>query len=497
MESSNKKSYLQEKFKKYRIEIRHILVIFVILVTFQIMLSLIQKASINNFLDDTRFWYQRDSAEEVANLTATSLELIIENIDFSSRMDRDRERKIIESFNIILNQQILQQNVEKVMAVFQKDSLLYFIDDGEDLLNYLSKNVFPPGMETDRHQQVRNIYLNNLETIKKLEVIHSQLDSSNTFNIFVPLIPRGEYAGTLFMRIHPDFSTITETLTSGYNEAAMINTSLIILGLLTMFYISSYTVKERDKAQELLMEEHEEHLKEQIEHEKEMIFTKRIYHSHHKAEKIIGFMREDLRNLVKENIDEIKFRLLKYSNFVSRVIYDMKWYEPQVSTFRGPFFNTNINTTLEFLIDHVFKRVAASRDSFNFILELDEKLPNVHLNEYVVWEIFEPIIQNSFDHRGDRKITVTIKTEFDQQARKGVVYIRDNGNGIREDLLIENEDGIKALFLENISTRKSSNRNTGYGCFIAYNLAKNRCGWDLDAYKNENGGATFKFMINF
>ena len=37
-------------------------------------------------------------------------------------------------------------------------------------------------------------------------------------------------------------------------------------------------------------------LTKQITYEKELIFTKRIYHTHHKAEKIMGFIKEDLRH---------------------------------------------------------------------------------------------------------------------------------------------------------------------------------------------------------
>ena len=37
--------------------------------------------------------------------------------------------------------------------------------------------------------------------------------------------------------------------------------------------------------------------KKQINYEKELLFTKRIYHTHHKAEKVMGFIKEDLRIL--------------------------------------------------------------------------------------------------------------------------------------------------------------------------------------------------------
>ena len=107
---------------------------------------------------------------------------------------------------------------------------------------------------------------------------------------------RGEYIGAVYMKNTPDFSFISNQVISNYDETSVIYLSLILLGLLAMYFISSYTVKERDDTQKMLFDEHETNLKKQINYEKELIFTKRIYHTHHKAEKIMGFIKEDLAN---------------------------------------------------------------------------------------------------------------------------------------------------------------------------------------------------------
>ena len=41
----------------------------------------------------------------------------------------------------------------------------------------------------------------------------------------------------------------------------------------------------------------------------------------------MGFIKEDIVQLTSNSMEEMKYRILKYSHFVSRVIYDMKWYE--------------------------------------------------------------------------------------------------------------------------------------------------------------------------
>jgi hypothetical protein len=37
--------------------------------------------------------------------------------------------------------------------------------------------------------------------------------------------------------------------------------------------------------------------------------------------------------------------------------------------------------------------------------------------------------------------------------------------------------------------------HSGYGCFIAYDLAKNRCGWDIEAENLPGGGCCTTITI--
>jgi hypothetical protein len=73
---------LINKLKKYRFEFRQVTVLLIALIFFQLLLSVIQKSSLHNFLNKTQKWYQQDSAERIANLTTTSLELLLENINY-------------------------------------------------------------------------------------------------------------------------------------------------------------------------------------------------------------------------------------------------------------------------------------------------------------------------------------------------------------------------------------------------------------------------------
>jgi signal transduction histidine kinase len=127
-------------------------------------------------------------------------------------------------------------------------------------------------------------------------------------------------------------------------------------------------------------------------------------------------------------------------------------------------------------------------------MELDKNLPAIPINEFVVWEVIEPLIQNSIDHAQLPDVEITIRTVFDIQRRSCLVEISDNGRGIRSDLLQANERGIKKLFLENTSTKENSG-NSGYGCYLAYEISKQRCGWDIDAENLPEGGCRFTITI--
>ena len=489
---------ISENIRQYRFELRHLTVLFVVLIFFQIAISFVHKISLQKILLRTQEWYQQDSAERLANLTATSLELLLEAKSKNEKLQQHEINKIIGDLNIILSQQYLHQNVQEICLLVNIDSAIVAIDDGAVLFAYIFRDFKDIPKSQIDHDKAIEMYRAMQREFRSHERIYTINADMQTFHIFVPFVPRGEFAGAVYMRNKPDFSVITNEMISTYDETAITYTALIFFGLLAMFYISTYTLKERNKAQQLLFEEQKKHLAEQISIQNELLFTKRIYHTHHKAEKIMGFIKEDLRTLRMENIDAIKMRINKYANFIARVIYDMKWYEPPVQTIRSQIFHTNLNVVLEFLVEFVFKRISSANDMVTFVLDLEPNLPAVHINEFVVWEVFEPIIQNSIDHSGSNAVTITLKTEFDVHLQHIKVIIKDNGKGIEQWLLEKDSDGVKRIFHEHTSTKKTDiHQHSGYGCYIAYEIAKLRCGWLLDVENNSDAGCTFTFTIPF
>ncbi len=484
---------LIKRIKNYHFEIRHLIVFFIILASFQTILSYVNSTSTSNVLSRTMELYRKDSAENLADLTATSLEMLLEH-ELSVENTPASRKASIREFNIILSQQMLQQNVSRICILIPSGERFYAIDDGEQLYSYFFDKKLPRKTGDAGHLEAIHYYSNIRTAFARDEEIRSFVDDSHTFHVLVPFVPMGEFAGAVYMKISPDFSNIASVIRSGYSETGAIFSALILVSLLVMFYMSSYMLNERDQAQLQLFEERKTQIKREIEHEKEALFARRIYHAHHKAEKVMGFIKGDIRSLTAHNLDGVKNKIIKYANFVSRVIYDMKTYDPPVTTIRNPLFRTDINELIGFLVKNIFGRVYRSGHSPEFRLELDESLPQVSINEYVIWEILEPLIQNSIDHNPDRQVIVCIRTQYFADSGESRITIGDNGDGIPNELLEWDERGIRRIFLEHTST-KSNPENSGYGCYLAYEISKNRCGWRMDAQNRPEGGAQFIITI--
>jgi hypothetical protein len=485
---------LLRRLQDYRFEVRHFIILFIILAAFQFLLSYLYNISSKNLIDQTMDLYRRDSAIRVANLATTSLELLLEQSLLNPAQSDESRGNTIQAFDLILNQQTLQQNVDGMWIIFRSGMDTFVINEGEELYNFIFNQEIPAQRNHREYFDIVPDYQSITATIEQTEEIYCRWDDVQSFHVFVPFVPKGEYEGVIYMKITPDVSDITREISTVYDETGVIFSALILLGLLVMFYITTYTVRERDIAQEALFREREHQIKADIAHQKEALFTKRIYHAHHKAEKVMGFIKEEIRSLSSKNIRQFKQIVTRYSNFISRVIYDMKWYDPPVHATRNPIFHTDLNSVIRFLVDYVFKRVYGKNTAYEFQLDLQENIPTVPINEYVVWEIIEPLIQNSIDHNKGQDIYITIRTQYYPERQSCEILLIDDGKGIASELLERDSNGVKKIFLEHTSTFGNV-KNSGYGAYIAYELSTKRCGWQLDAENLESGGCKIKVTI--
>jgi signal transduction histidine kinase len=466
------------------------------LIAFQFTVLFMNQNSVHKVFVRSQGWYQQDAAERIANLTSTTLEMLLESKSTRKAFSETEMRKIIQDFNIIFSQQLLDKNVQAICILIPRDSSVIAIDDGEQLFDYFFGDPQKVKGSNELHADAIRLFQQIRDTLQRSEQTYTYLEQQRIFHVFVPFVPHGEFVGAEYMRATPDLSFLTEEMTSNYDQTALVYSGLIIAGLIAILYLSARTLRERNRAQHLLFEEQKRHLTDQINIQKEMHFTKRIYHTHHKAEKIGGFIKEDLREMTPGNMAVVKERINKYASFIARVIYDMKWYDPPVQTIRGPMFRTNMNDVIRFIVDNIFKRVTDNRGEVEFVLALDPALQPVAINEYAFWEVIEPIIQNSLDHANVENNVITIKTTFFPDRHESTIVVSDIGKGMRPDLLEYDQRGVRKIFGEHMTSGGSNGKeHTGYGCYIAYELATQRFGWQLDAENLRGGGAQFTFTV--
>ena len=125
---------------------------------------------------------------------------------------------------------------------------------------------------------------------------------------------------------------------------------------------------------------------------------------------------------------------------------------------------------IKFIVENIFLRITSKSDAYEIITETDPALPLVPINEFVVWEIIEPLIQNSIDHGGQNHIKIKCKTRYDSKNNRSYIIIEDNGVGIAEKklngLLVESE----RIGLKNVSQRLTSLYGEKYGLSLSSKL---------------------------
>lgn len=481
--------------KNVNVNFRFLLVVLVLIIGSQIILTIYSNNAFHSFLVNTQEWYQNFSVKRMANLTSTSLELLVETQMNQKEVTSEQKSKVINSLDIIFSQHIMEKNAEAICLFIYNDGEFIPIDDGEDLYNMLYENAEMTNT-LNRYK-----YADSLFKEIKMELIESEkikiiTQDEKIFHVFVPFVPDGEFIGALYMKVKPNFSILSKEFVTTYNDFSRAYIIVIFAGLVLIYIVFSFTLTQRDKAQKLAYLEHEKFLKEKIEREKENTFTRRIYHAYHKAEKIIGFINNDLEILGEKNVEEIKSRVHKYTNFIGRVIYDMKYYDPPLHSIINPIFQTDINEVCKFIIENMFMRIYKKSSMFTINEEYDNTVPIINVNEYVIWEIVEPLIQNSISHNADKHVNINVATKYRRDENKIYLTIQDDGKGIKPELLERNADGIKKVFLESVSTKNMLDQQFGLGCYIAHILSTKYLGWTLDAENIPNGGCIFKLTIS-
>lgn len=485
--------FTKKKFKLFHFELYHFILILLIIILSQILIPIINNRAIDNYLNRTIDLYRWDVAERIADQTTVSLELFFYRLQEMSDPPETLQKATVEAIDMIIFQQKLQRSIDDFCIILGKKENIKFYEDGASLYSaIINKKTNDVNQTGNLRHAIKDWYKSVAGKIFDDELIQYRQEGNLYFHFLVPFSMRGEVIGALFMKINPDLSEMESSIVSSFQQSGLLFSLFILLCLFGLFLMTTFLLRERDQAQELLYQKREKRLTKEIENRKEEMFVRRIYHAHHKVEKIIGFVKKDLTKWPENIHPDISQRVNKYMNFIGRVIYGMKTANPPVQVIRNISFNTDINFLIRFIIDNIFRRVYKEGDQYLFNLNLNKDLPLVHVNEYVIWEIFEPLINNAIEHNKNHMTTITISSHYNKPKKEISVAIKDNGVGIKTEFLTKDESGIRKIFKENISDKDNTD-NSGYGCYIAYENCK-RCGWKLDVL-NHKDGAEFLITI--
>jgi len=172
---------LRKKLSLYRFEIRHIIVLFAVLIAFQIILALFQKSMLGNFLQGTQSWFQKYYAERIAIVTSSSLEMLFQNQQRQRGESGSLDNSMVYSLNVFLKQQLIQRSIEDISLILLRDQQVYVINGGQAFYAYFNGTLPPAG--TDTAGPGLRYYRTAQNQLREHEKIISSLSNEKTFEV--------------------------------------------------------------------------------------------------------------------------------------------------------------------------------------------------------------------------------------------------------------------------------------------------------------------------
>jgi len=134
------------KLSQYRFEIRHIIALFVVLISFPDHSRPVPKSLLGGFLTETQNWFPEILCGEAGR---SSLDKHVENCSSrttsgSAHSTKRSTRARLYSLNVIIKQQLIQRSVEDICLNPHKEQPLYVVDNGQKLYSYFTNH--PPAI---------------------------------------------------------------------------------------------------------------------------------------------------------------------------------------------------------------------------------------------------------------------------------------------------------------------------------------------------------------
>ena len=97
------------------------------------------------------------------------------------KLDDEDTKKIVQAFNIILSQQLLQQHVQEVCILVPNGEEIVAIDNGHVLYSYIFEEKVNIPASDESHLVAIKMYSEIQDQLIKTEQTHSILEGKQTF----------------------------------------------------------------------------------------------------------------------------------------------------------------------------------------------------------------------------------------------------------------------------------------------------------------------------
>ncbi len=178
---------------------------------------------------------------------------------------------------------------------------------------------------------------------------------------------------------------------------------------------------------------------------------------------------------IKDHIPDYLKSMTEGARRIDKIVSDLKTLSRNDS--EQPWSRVDINRTIESAVNLCSNMIKKATD--DFVLRLEESLPEVFGNAQQLEQVFINLIQNAVQSLTGRNQQIRIKTSIGSNGGISIV-IEDNGCGIKPD-------DLKKIFDPFYTTKRNSG-GTGIGLSISKSIIDKHNG--ILSYKSEYGKGT-------
>ena len=142
---------MTQSIKPRHFNLKHVLTLFLVIVVLQTVLSYQHSTNSQALFNRSLDLFRHDSAERIADLTAISLDLLIDQGLRNPPTETNEIRNTIQEYDVVLSLQSLQQNVDEICILISSRGNIYAIDNGTELYDLYFNNVLPIDDGLDEH----------------------------------------------------------------------------------------------------------------------------------------------------------------------------------------------------------------------------------------------------------------------------------------------------------------------------------------------------------